>query len=681
MRSLFFDLFSLCKVLLAFSFLYIVIPSALIRFDKDTDSWTDKIFIPLIHSNLIIIALVHFLTLFKAYETISLTLALIFVVFLVLRLRASSAHMEPIEKEFVIARVLDASEKGSKYYLNKLLGIILSAFRSLTKKFKYFLLYIIAVPFDGVLLLIPAGFGVYDRFVHSIKYCYYGYFDPYVHLAWVKFLGANEIYKDGIYPYGYEAIISAMNKLFYVDPSSIIRFIGPIASCMIVFSIYFILKKYVKNSFITFVCVAVYIISTELPNNIIRQRAALPQEYASMFLLPGVYYLDLYFRTDKRKYLLIAAEILALSILIHLYAAVFIAIAYAFVSLIHIRRLLNGKTFTAVALHMFGAGFVGFLPILVALMCGMKFHTASIEFIKKNVTPAQTAWWWGQMFQYNEENSALLLLIICIVATLVLCVFLYALSDKRSVRDDMKIYAAVAIFGGFLYTQYRAPQLGVLYLIEYLRAGSFCALVSVVVYGFFMSTVDRIPINKIVRRAIVSVIGIYIILLLFNVENFKIERGYQAEYDQAAMSYYKIKEEFPALNWTIVSPVEQYSYSMGYGWHYNLWEFVAKAIEYPSDEFVFTTDYVFILVEKIPLNARKPVTIEDAQKPFPAITGGLDEYYTNLQKRRVIEAKAYFWLENYMAEKGDFTVYYEDEQFKIYMLKQDGMNPINLVAR
>ncbi len=674
-------LFNLGKVVLAFWILYVMVPSKVLRFDKDADTWMDRIFIPMVYSSLAVIIVVHILALFKIYESISFGLAVLFILIGIRQFRTLKAFVKNGETKSLLIRLLDAFEWSDSHFFYKLKSMVRSWLSAAKARLLRLMGYVVLHPFDGVLLIIPAAYGVYDRFCHAFSHFYYVYSDPYVHLTWMKYLGSNKLYVDGIYPYGYEALLSAVNKLFFIDPAIIIAYIGPLAGCMMLFSLYFFMRKTIKNKFIVFIVLAIYVISTELPTNILRQRAALPQEYAAIFFLPGIYYLDLYYRTDNRKYLLVAAQILALTIFIHLYAAMFVVIAYVFVSVIHIRRLANPKRLAGIAAYMSGAALLGALPILIALACGMKFHATSIAFIEKNVFAQQSLRWYEQIFKYTEQNSALYLMVLC--SGVLICVGVGALflSKKREIRNTMRLYIAVSFLCLFLYAQFRAAQLGFPAVVEYTRAGVFCAMIGVIVYGFFMSLVDYIPLHKIGRGTVHVMVGVYFILLLFNAENLPVLKNYRMEYDQAARIYYNVKHDFPALNWTIVSPTEQFAYSMGYGWHYNLWEFVAKIVEYPSDEFVFTTDYVFVMVEKIPLNARMPVTPEDAAKPFPAITAGYDEYYTNLQKRRIIEAKAYFWMEDYMAQHGGFTVYYEDDAFKVYMLKQDGTDPINLVAR
>lgn len=679
MTTIIHDIFSLLKILFAFSILYIIIPSIFITYDEENDSWMDKIFIPIIHSNLVIIVLVHILALCKIYETLSLATSILFIIIIYYKFRSTMEFVKnDCQERNLLARLFDIIDIGRHFFKDLLYKQLIKTAEKVKLKLGRAVIHFFAKPFDGFLLFLPIIFAVYDRFIHAFTYFYYGYFDPYVHLAWIKYLGSNQIYRDGIYPYGYEALISAINKLFFIDPALILRFIGPVVGCMIVFSIYFILKKHVTGSnLVSFFAVAIYVISTELPNNILRQRAALPQEYASVFFFPGIHYLDLFYRTNKKRYLILAAEILSLTLLVHLYAAVFVGIAYVILSVIYINKFFDMKRLISTATFMGLAGVLGLLPVIIALAFGMKFHAMSIQFVEKSISLVNKLDWKIEMFRYTEENPALVLIVICSAIILLFSVIALIICRKSETRAKMKFLLCFSILGILLYTQFRTSEVGYPALVDYARAGVFLAMAGVVVYGLFVSLIEYLPMFKILKYFIQFVIGAYIILATFSMEKFKVMEGYKAEYNQSAYAYYKIKEDYPALNWTLVSPVEQYAYSLGYGWHYNLWEFVNRVVEHPNEKFVFTTDYVFFYIEKVPLNSAKPISIEDANKPFPTITSGYDEYYSSMQKRRIIEAKAYFWLENYM-QTHPLKIYYEDEKFKIYMLQQDGSEPLNL---
>ncbi len=86
--------------------------------------------------------------------------------------------------------------------------------------------------------------------------------------------------------------------------------------------------------------------------------------------------------------------------------------------------------------------------------------------------------------------------------------------------------------------------------------------------------------------------------------------GATFEYDQAAEAYYKIRNTFPPLDWTIISPTEQYGQVLGRGWHTEIAEFLRDnpldSVSNPAYDPKIPTTYVFIYVERINFITGKP---------------------------------------------------------------------------
>jgi cbb3-type cytochrome oxidase subunit 3 len=190
-----------------------------------------------------------------------------------------------------------------------------------------------------------------------------------------------------------------------------------------------------------------------------------------------------------------------------------------------------------------------------------------------------------------------------------------------------------------------------------------------------------IPIKKLRVFLKFSSISIIVVLILFYQNfTFDVPKGNKYEYDEAANSYLKIKDHYPISDWTIISTTEQYEECLGYGWHYNLWLFDKIISEKKEKKLEFTTDYIFFFTEKYPLGSNIPISEADAKSDFPQISGQLVEYYRNEESRKILEAKMYYWAEDYMKRNKNMKVFFENKNMKIYMLKQDGKNPINLLG-
>ena len=672
----------LSKVALAFFLLYLFIPYKVIKFDKEKSDFDalDKIFICLVNANLVTIILVHLLVVTGIYETFSLLVGYIFVIigyYWIMNRRKDKLAGEA--RISVTAKVLDTIESNSGI-LNTMKKLVIAAGKRISTFAKRIYTKFMANPFGAILVILVFAFGAFVRFSHSMLHTFYGASDPYVHLAWVKYLGDNELYKDGVYPLGYNALISAINKMSFIDPYVIIRFIGAMAGVLIVFSVFYIVRKNFKNAIIpALFSIAAYAVGTELPINTWRQMNALPQEYAIMFILPGIMFLLKYFEKKNKKFLYLAAEVLVLTLLIHTYAAVILVVGYLFICLVNLRSFFHVKFLAGFAGIMVAAAAVGFLPIGIALLSGGKLHQSSIDFI---VQGGGTTW--GNIsisgiLAYKEKSTALVVMLICAAVLTVLSIIgLFYKKEENRVRARAGLVFAIITF--LLYLQYRAAEIGIPALMEASRTGTFLGLAAAVMFGLLIGMIGMLPVGKIIGNTIKIIACAVIFTFLFQISNFSLPVGVRYEYEEAAHSYMQIKENYPASNWTIVSPVEQFDEVMGYGYHTQLWQFVQDVEVTKPSKVVSTTSYVFWFVEKIPLNETKAVTEADAALAFPVVTSGkLDDYYTIAANRRIIEAKAYYWLENYMKTHNNMSIYLDTAYMRIYMIKQDGTNPVNMM--
>jgi len=147
--------------------------------------------------------------------------------------------------------------------------------------------------------------------------------------------------------------------------------------------------------------------------------------------------------------------------------------------------------------------------------------------------------------------------------------------------------------------------------------------------------------------------------------------GRTYEYEAAANSYLKIKQEFTALDWTIIGPPEQYQQALGYGWHSDILRFVqehsAEELANPQYKLPIPTHDIFFYTEKVPLFYNKAVTEEDARLALETEEGDpYSQYYLDGEQRRILQAKAIQLAEAYRQSHSGVTIYYEDEALRIY---------------
>jgi hypothetical protein len=144
----------------------------------------------------------------------------------------------------------------------------------------------------------------------------------------------------------------------------------------------------------------------------------------------------------------------------------------------------------------------------------------------------------------------------------------------------------------------------------------------------------------------------------------------------AVYSMYKIIEENgDSDNWTIVSPTDELRMLEGRGYHTETYEF-ARYLRRMT-KFTIPTKYVYIFVEKIPLDYTIPNKYSNMKVSVGGASQVYNDYYTGNsmykgEARYILMSKMYYWAKRYMeVYPEDFTVFYEDDEFVCYKLVQN----------
>lgn len=675
-----YSLLMAVKVTAFFTFIYLFIPAQIIRF-RDEESLLDRIFISLTHATIITIVIVHTLSFLKLYETFSLLLAYLvwYIVYSWVRGRSPMAVADALGMKLV-ANILDMSE-GRTGLTGELVSRIKNWFSQWKAGTALTIRKTLVNPFAGLFPLALMASAAVIRFSHSIAHSYFGASDSYVHLAWVKYLGANQIYRDGIYSYGYHAVLSALGKLTLLDPYFILRFAGPVAGILLVLSVYHFSIKNFKGPYAALVALIIYGIITDdrFPSEVWRQTAALPQEYSAIFLLPGIHFFNLYIKSSAQRYLWLSAECLAITILIHPYVTVFLSLSYVVMFLCYPGKVLDLRFFTRTASAFALSFLLGVLPGIIGVLTGKRFHS-TLGYIKQDLQSSGQAVPAHALTGVFEDNPFMIMLLIsCFFVFLYWAVNVLERKDKDG---ENKIYLVFSLVTLALYALYRAGSTGLLVIMDPNRIATFMAVFAAITYAAAVNTFDLIRINTVLNAVKGAVtVAVFAVILLFT--PVKIPEGSCFEYDEAANAYLKIKSSYPALSWTIVAPVEQYQQTLGFAWHVELLEFVRKMTAAQQQDgaksYSIPTDYIFIFTEKIPLGSERPIQIGDLDKKIPEPSGDATEfYYRNVENRTILQAKAYFWAEDYMKKNSNMEVFFEGQHLKVFMIKQDYKNPLKL---
>lgn len=664
-ESIGYNLLMLARVSLAFLVLYIVVPTLITRVDAPANGIWDRMFAGLTHATCLTIVIVHVLVFCRLYETFSLLFAYALVLFLWQRARNRAA---PAGAGMgVVVRLLDASESrlGFVWGLSALLKQWLSGWsarwsalwRKLSREpFLFFL--------PAVLLLGSA----WIRLSHSLNHAAYSLSDSYEHLAWVKYLGSNQIYADGIYPEGYHAIISALAKLSFIDPYWLIRFFGGVGTSVLVAAIFYFTLRLTRSHAAGLVALAVYglVSDVRFPSGLVRQTAALPQEYSLIFGLSAIYFLSLWLEHRRFGHLLVFLEATAITVFIHPYTTIYLVVWSVIVTGLH---LLLGRTGLKPALQagLLGAvaAALGTVPMLVGRLLGKPWFGAATQFVLDSIGRSgapPTESWWLRLLSVNPYLN--LLLPLCLLA------WLGALIDRASQRVRLLSTTAIALV---MLALYRATELGLPELSEQSRTGVFLAPWLAITAGIGVASLGTLlsaghrpwmaRISKGLALAACAAIVVYATPDLPQAES--------VEYDAAAFNYLRIKTEFPVMDWTVIGPAEQFQQVLGIGWHYDLLRFVQDfSLENAADSdfrLPIPTHHIFFYIERESLLDQARVEDADISRQLePEGPDPYTQYYRSADQRHLLQSKAWHWVETYRQTHPGVTIFYDDGQLLVY---------------
>lgn len=171
-------------------------------------------------------------------------------------------------------------------------------------------------------------------------------------------------------------------------------------------------------------------------------------------------------------------------------------------------------------------------------------------------------------------------------------------------------------------------------------------------------------------------------------------------YNAAVMVTQDITDKFPENSYTIVSTTDELYQVIEQGRHEELLTFLNRV---NGSGYTLPTEYIFVYVEKRPIqyaqnhfftgpdwlaeekytsyyttyfsegnsiNASE-ISREQAEKEMMTFSK-LSQTYSNLDSRTILESKAYEWCRKFEASyPQEMKVYYEDENFCCYMIRQN----------
>ncbi|MCL2171281.1 MAG: hypothetical protein FWB71_03930 [Defluviitaleaceae bacterium] len=570
------------------------------------------------------------------------------------------------------------------------------------------------------------AFAIYRKSYHAIAsmpFVTTTTIDIYTHVEWTAFLMQNAPFHNGVYPFGFHSTIAALSLIFPLNPITVFRMFGAVSGTMIVFALYFLLRRVLKSAFAINAALALYV-ATDLFHfhATWRMIMALPQEYALIFLYFAGYFLFRFMRDKQTIHLMAFAA--AISIIFSTHSLIFI---FAFLictaifcaSLMHLNRktLLRLIAAAACALAIsaapMAAGLFSGIPLEASFGWGfglirdgtdeltqrVNLQTGEImlpmefasfrEFLREYTRPGgeYIGWLNPQWFlpylagaalaviyplynflrRKNPENMVLAGLSAYSLA--VLALYMLAAMQIFSISEDIRIYMLLV---------YSAPIV-------------ICMPIEIL-HNFCHAGKRRLRMAYLCGMAAFATTGAAYTLAQNRI--MPKDKIFQMQHNGAILAFYDIARNHPPNSWTIISPIFEYSMSLFSGFHYNLSNFAIRLANYqPGNEIFIPTDYVFVFIEKRPIRwyqhspAFADLRPADLDFDINAARAGLDDWqlsglYADYETHRSLNARALAWARLYIQYfPNEMAVFFEDENIVVYKLRQNAHLPNNLAIR
>ena len=695
----------------------------------------------IIISVFVLTTVVYILGLLKIYYTWTLILALTLVVAVYTVFFARERFLK------FIWNFSSATESFGKGYVTPF-QLFRRALRSIGKNTLRIVKELFADPISMIFVGAAAGYGTYLRAFHSLTESFFGMPDQYVHAEWTKLLEGNEIFTNGVYPFGLHNLMSVFSRLFGIDVHSVSMYLGPVISCFFILSIYQFARYVFKSKFAPIAVMIFYCVFKFSDLSYVsytRQCYTLPQDAGMLFLLPCGFFLFRYIRDKNFSDIAFFTMCVSLTLTFHFYITIVAAILCFVIFTVHFITIIKQKQFITVVTAVVLAIVISIAPYAWGLARGIKWE-GSMNWALSVITGS-----WNPPPEETQEDATVtpeqkeldarmeglpgetepdepgtlreklapkylmpaverisndiyvmewFYLHLAIIA-LCLLIFLVAFFIKKhrryaQVMISLCIYSLILTFMAFF------GYLGLPEIFPNNRLQIFFYISAALFLGFPVEIIFATIFNH-KRRPKISAAATFLCAaalfgaIVYTGNTATTTYSFQVQYNGAIKAYYKIKNEHPALKWTIVSPVDETFMVRNYGWHEELIDFLAKLKTDNVTQTVYLpTDYVFFYVEKRPIDPYRvryyfndkiydsePVSEKDAAVTITELLAtGIErpsQFYTDSYCRRVLEGKITFWVKEYMKyHPNEMSVYYEDDDIIVYKLKQNTFHLNNL---
>ena len=718
------SIFTLCILSALFVLIYFFIPFWMMGFRIHKGNVTDNLVKAFLVSNFITISLVYFLALIGIYNVVTflLMIAFIYIGYIYYIRREGFVR----SSNTLLSRFIGTHEGvySFKIYYTRWKNQIFGHLWTDTKRF-------FKNPVNLVIFTSGMVFAAVYRCYHSVVQAQYGTSDIYVHTNWIRYLDNNQIFLDGIYPYGYHNIMSVLAKLTGFNAAVVTRFMGGIIGVLICAMLYYSCRRIFKSAFVANAALIFYA-ATSFAGGTWRQQFALPQEFGMLFLYPCGIFLHRYLVKRKLSDLVYFGIAVSLTISAHFYVTILAVLLCAGIVIANFWKIFNKKVIISLSLAIVISLASAAGPMFLGLANGKKWHGSmewALTVMSKDkqadvaseasagqlppdpnnpdavpVTPSNEPEEIPQTFEemkikakeYVSQITSLEWFIYFLYALAFILIYSLIKALVFRKNDQPRLAIGFTLYGIFLLIIIFIPMRGFPMIMDFARSQIFYGyLAPIILAGPFQLLYDVLHRKNIYTRMVHLVVLAVISALMLNyVQSGEHWIGkpsaFREQLTSAVNVYYDIVENFPKNKWTIVSPVDETSMVRGYGFHYELKDFILEMDNFKPDTKIYVpTKYVFVYIEKRPLEFNEVIhysngmpkttdhiTLDEAHIALDAFgeTAMYDPlfFYSDPIGRRVLSAKAYYWAQEYIKYfPKEMKVYYEDSEFIVYKITQN----------
>ncbi len=639
-----------------------------------------------------------------------------------------------LEKKLVQILLVLGGETGRKTLflrlrrrMKRLLAALSRKGSEAVKKFGFEILVVF-----GLILLLVYMYGT--NAVNVYGYCAS---DVVLHNYWINEMGHNNIFADGVYPFGMHCLLYHLHGLFRIPVYVLLRLFYVVQTVMIHLVLLAFLRCVCKSKYAPYIGIVIYIVSNRFYHyTYIRYHATLPQELGMAFILPAAYFAMAFLQEknvvsrlkeagdagaeeaekvggeEKKEkgitvsglYLALFAASISLTLTIHFYdtfiAGLFcIAIGVGFCFRVfrweYFKRIVAaGIAGIVIAVLPMGAAYVTGTPPQGSLNWGISQLQSAASVSEGTGTDGGNKAGEGpavlenildrmEFFVTNDMETAQVLVgSIGLLFVLGLLWILFRKVDYGAVLVSFSIYmATMAVFQA-------ASELGIMQLLEVTRYSVYLGYGIPAVWSLCVDALILILFRKAIVLNLCSFAALAascVLTVRMGVRPPTCVTPYET--NEAIICLNNIIRENKGQAWTICSANDERQMigDCDLGFHYETIKFLKEMRSIDEEtEITIPTSTVYFFIEKIPLLYRDPINTEKATRRVSPEGAGkpLSEEpgikpYTE-ERRWVTMSHMYYWA---LAFKelypNEMEVYYETEQFVCYRVRQNGYSLYN----